>query len=739
MNSELNSEDAVAVPAKRRTIADRLSEKAKSSFVGRREELSIITGAIDSAVLPFMVAFVHGPGGIGKSRFIHAVIDRISGSTNCFVLDCRQIEPTPQGFQIALGAALNLSESDPDFATVVEGLAGKNQRVVLGLDTYETFGLMDTWLRQKFIPSLPDNIFTIIAGREAPNPAWFTTPGWSQLFREIKLGELSKEDAYKMLSSRGLNPNQIIRIEKFARGFPLALELAVAALGSKPNLEIADGPSPKILQQLTEVFLSGLSSDIIKAIEAASTVRRITEPLLGTLLAKPEINKLYRQLGSLPFIDATSEGLIFQDVVRETISKELERRDPERYRKLRRRAYSYFTKKSHRAVANTLWQYTADLLYMIKNPIARGAFFPEGSTDISVEPAISGDAAAINAIIDPNEPLESRRLIKRWWQNHPDTFQVAKDRKGNTIAFYILFEPESVDQTLLSGDPITSAWLQHLKNHPVENDERVLFCPRWLDLNTGELPSPAVSACFLDIKRIYMALRPSLRRMYCPVFDLPTFEKILFPLGFTGIENGTISLGEATFHTLMNDFGPSSVDGWLAKLIGEELDIGMVSKPGRQLLTLMFTDIVASTETAMTLGDRRWKELLERHHVLVRNALVEFQGREIDTAGDGFFAVFEQPASAIKCAVSINRKIHALGIHIRAGLHLGECEVTEQGIQGINVHIGARVASKAQPEEVLISSTLKEAITGSEIQCKDRRAHEFKGIPGSWNLYTVIC
>ncbi len=121
------------------------------------------------------------------------------------------------------------------------------------------------------------NVFTVIAGREPPNPAWLTTPGWSELFREIKLGELSKEDTIKMLESRGLRPDQIERVMRFAKGFPLALEMAAAAINTQPHLEIADGPPPKVLQQLTDAFLAGLPTVIIEAVEASSTMRRIPE------------------------------------------------------------------------------------------------------------------------------------------------------------------------------------------------------------------------------------------------------------------------------------------------------------------------------------------------------------------------------------------------------------------------------------------------------------------------------
>ena len=129
--------------------------------------------------------------------------------------------------------------------------------------------------------------------------------------------------------------------------------------------------------------------------------------------------------------------------------------------------------------------------------------------------------------------------------------------------------------------------------------------------------------------------------------------------------------------------------------------------------------------------------MLERHHKLVRKELSGFHGREVDTAGDGFFAIFDKPAYAIQCASAVSSAVSELGVEIRAGLHLGECEVTEDGVRGITVHIGARVASKAQPGEIFVSSTLKEAVAGSDIRFEARGSHELKGIPGKWQLFAA--
>jgi class 3 adenylate cyclase/pimeloyl-ACP methyl ester carboxylesterase len=159
--------------------------------------------------------------------------------------------------------------------------------------------------------------------------------------------------------------------------------------------------------------------------------------------------------------------------------------------------------------------------------------------------------------------------------------------------------------------------------------------------------------------------------------------------------------------------------------------------PDRVLATILFTDLVDSTARASELGDRRWRELVEQHHRLIRTQLGYFRGREMDTAGDGFFATFDGPARAIRCACAIRDSVRELGLEVRAGLHTGECELVDGKVGGIAVHIGARVATAAQPGEVLVSRTVRDLVAGSGIALHDRGQHSLKGVHGEWELYAV--
>lgn len=171
----------------------------------------------------------------------------------------------------------------------------------------------------------------------------------------------------------------------------------------------------------------------------------------------------------------------------------------------------------------------------------------------------------------------------------------------------------------------------------------------------------------------------------------------------------------------------------------EEFLTGVRHSPeyDRVLATVLFTDIVGSTDKATSLGDRRWSDLLDNHHALVRRELARFRGREIDTSGDGFLATFDGPARAVRCACAISDSVKTLGIELRAGLHTGECEVMGDKLGGIAVHIGARVAALAHPGEVLVSATVKDLVAGSSLSFQDRGIRSLKGVPGDWRLFAV--
>ena len=525
-------------------------------------------GADDHRLL---VVFVTGPGGIGKSRLLQAALGALQGA-DAVLLDCRQIEPTPAGFISSVAEALGCSESRPEIAHVADRIASRHHRTVLALDTYERFSLLDTWLRQVFLPEMPESVFTVIAGRDSPGAAWLAAPGWSGLVHELRLGPLSQSESIELLRRRGVTELDAARINAFARGpsararagrlgTPLgtrARDRARAAAGGDPTAcstpsSPASRPAP-LRRWKPSRRRDGLPSLCCGRCWRASSVRH-------------EFDALRR----LPFVEETAEGLVVHDIVREAVAADLRERDPEMHAGYRRRSWSYFEARARTPMRERLWAVTADLIYLIENPVLRAACFPPGAGDHAVEPAIAADARAVREIVEANEQSGTADLLCRWWALQPDSFYVARGSDGSVGAILHLSEIGDIDSRLAASDPVVRAWQTHLAAVPPRAGDHVLTMRRWLGRDSGEMLSPAVGACWLDVKRAYMELRPHLSRLYSVMADPEALAPIFVPLGFAPIGE-PIDVAGARQQPVWLDFGEGSVDGWLRRLVGAEID-----------------------------------------------------------------------------------------------------------------------------------------------------------------------
>lgn len=257
---------------------------------------------------------------------------------------------------------------------------------------------------------------------------------------------------------------------------------------------------------------------------------------------------------------------------------------------------------------------------------------------------------------------------------------------------------------------------------------------RWQQLGA----SPASAVAFL---RLYKDtdVRDVLKAIRVPTMFLHRRDDRLDPASFS--EHNASLVPDAKLVLLDGDdhlWMVGDVDGLIDEI--EEFVTGArpIHDVDRVLTTVLFTDIVGSTERAAELGDARWKEVLDEHHTRVRRELDRHGGREIDTTGDGFLATFDGPARAVRCALAASIAVRELGIEVRAGVHTGEVELAEDDVRGLAVHIGARVSALAGASEVLVSSTVKDLVAGSGLTFEDAGEHELKGVPDRWHLYRVL-
>jgi hypothetical protein len=545
-----------------------LIDEQQTRLVGRDNEMAVLRGMLAEGGP--LVVFVHGIAGIGKSALVEAfgAEARAAGAT-LLRLDCRSIEPTERGFLTALEGRTGGSLVDAEAAaTRLDRLGG---RVVLVLDTYELLRLLDPWLRQSFLPAMSDRIRIVLSGREPPMTGWPSALGG--LFRGIQLDNLHREEAEELLRRAGIEERDAERIYRLARGHPLSLRLAASALSERAEVSLEAVTVKAIVEGLTDLYLGVLDPRTRLALDAASVVRRATLSLLAAMLPDAAPQDAFERLRSLPFVEVGEDGLVLHDTVRESIAALLRSSDPARSKRYRAAAWRQLREEVASAPRHEMWRYTADLLYILENPIVREAFFPTTDHLFSAEAAVPADGPAIAAIVRRHMPPASAAVMEAWWQLAPEAFRVLRDRADTIAGFYNVCEIDSVSHRLVDEDPMLALSWDHLRRHPVPRGQRVLFSRAWLARDHGEAPSPVQAASWLDIKRIYMEMRPTLRRIYSIVHDVATYGPMVAPLGFELIAGDPVEFDGVPYYATQNDFGPSSIDGWLARLVAEELQI----------------------------------------------------------------------------------------------------------------------------------------------------------------------
>jgi class 3 adenylate cyclase len=800
-----------------------LSCRAAEAFVGRSAELSLLDTLFARAGP--LVVHIHGIGGVGKSSLLDAFERRARRSRPAAVIrvDCRRVEPTERGVVHALASALRTKARTLNGLT--KRVAALRGRVVLAFDNYEVFRLADAWIRQTLVPALPANARLVLAGRQPPASAWSTAPEWAGLFCSITLRALRDPEAGELLRRIGVPLTTAQRINRFAHGHPLALKLAATTFERRDQPDLDSPAAQGVIEELVSRYLGDIDDPRTReALNAASVVRRTTRSLLQAMLPTGAAEDSFEKLAALPFVERDRDGLFVHDAVRSAVAAALRAADPAMHQARRRAAWRQLRAEVRSAGLTELWRYTADLLYLVENPIVREAFFPSEAHRLIVEPARRDDGPAIEAIADRHESREAAHALKSWWTALPESFHVARDHGGKLCGFYCMVEKSAVDRwSPAHDDPVVRDWLAHERSSPLERDELALLLRRWLADEEGERPSVIQAACFLDIKRTYLELRPRLRRVYTTFCDENAWQSALQKLGFGMLPGASVTLGGLCYHSALLDFGPHSVDGWLSKLAADELGVdedellditgrgvktdggltaltplefkvlqflmqkqgqavprntlrkevwrhrgdgasnvvdvvirslrkklgsrasrietvsgvGYRFCPERTLMTLLFVDIVASTEHVVALGDARWRATLDRFHESVRASVGAHGGRVVETAGDGVLAVFDAPAAALRAACFIQGSTAALGLRMRAGVHTGECELMGDSVTGISVHLAARVAAAAGAGEVLASATVRDLVAGSGVDLVERGSHRLKGVPGTHRLFAV--
>jgi hypothetical protein len=511
---------------------------------------------------------IHGIPGIGKTHLLNALAATIERK-GVFVLriDARWCEPCAAGLCRAICKEIGASETE-DPAAVATILSESAKRTLLVLDSYESFRLLDTWLRQVFLPSVGDGVRTVLSSREPPRPAWRIAPAWRGLFDSMLLETFSPEVALEYLTSEGVPESNARELNRVARGHPLALSLGLGLHSAGGQARGIAATRQEVLEHMAALFLEDADSETTQVVQAACLIRTATAPLLAAMLPHVPTDQALDRLRGLPFVSMGPHGLLVHEAVRGPVTAALKSRDPARYQALRRAASHLVRDQYRQAPRSDQWRCTADVLYLLENETLREGFFPTSESPVSVEPARADDATLISEIIHKFDGPQSCQALEQWWHYHPDSFLVVLDEHGRVQGFYQAIVASKVHKNVLVRDPLAASWARDLPRS--EDRALTIWVRRSLDRNTGEGPSSGQAACWLDIKRTYMELRPRLRWIYTCYRDAELYRRPMEQLGFRVVDEGPPLIDRVMYHTFRLDMGMDSVDGWLANLLDQE-------------------------------------------------------------------------------------------------------------------------------------------------------------------------
>lgn len=487
-------------------LADRLRAARHDRFVGRETERELFKAALNAEQLPFYVLYIFGPGGVGKTSLLLEIAYSYE-QTNARVayLDARNLEPAPELFEAAVRHVLGL---DPG-ASLFDALAGSPQRHVLMIDTYERLAPLDPWLRQTFLPQLPEGVLIVLAGRNPPSPAWRTDPGWQTLIHTVSLRNLSTDESRTFLAKRAIPEQQHSAVLNFTRGHPLALSL-VADIFAQRDDSLHDfqlDAAPDVIKILLERLVQKVPGPSYRAaLEACAMVRVTTETLLAEMLATPDAHEMFDWLRELSFIESRRGGLFPHDLVREALAADLRWRNPDWYTELHRRARTYYTTRLEQASGQTQQRLLLDLIFLHRDSAMVRPFFEWQVSGATLTDSMRpDDVDALLAMVASHEGKQSAELAAHWFARQPEGVRVFRDSDGQPAGLLAMVALHQADEEDLKIDPAARAGWGYLQRHARLRPGEVATLFRfWMALDTYQAVSPIQSLIFLNIVRHYL-------------------------------------------------------------------------------------------------------------------------------------------------------------------------------------------------------------------------------------------
>jgi len=496
-------------------LADHFSAARRHRFVGREKERAVLQAALTAEKWPFFIVNVFGPGGVGKTSLLQefAALCR-QHDVNVIALDARNLDASPNSFTLALQLALGLgTESSP-----LDFLSAQEKRSIICIDTYEKLSPLDGWLREVFLPQLPENVLLLMASREPLSAGWRTDAGLSAFIRTIALRNLNPEESRSYLNLRQVSAEQHQAVLDFTRGHPLALSLVAEVLDQRHDQTFTPNDAPDIIQTLLERFVQKVPSPAHRtALDACALFHLTTEALLSEILQVAEASELFNWLRSLSFIQYGREGLFPHDLVRDVLGADLKWRNPDWYAELHHRARTYYIKRLQQTRGDEQRRVLVEYIYLHRrNPIVRPAFeWQEGGTVWS-DSARTSDVPTLLAMIERHEGAAAAKIAAYWFERQLHAVQVFRGDKQMPTGFLFPLILEQVTDEMLRVDPILASAGKFLQRQaPLRPGEKFIHFRFWMAGDTYQAISPTQSSIFINMVQYYFAT-PGLAFSFLP-------------------------------------------------------------------------------------------------------------------------------------------------------------------------------------------------------------------------------
>lgn len=586
------------------TLADRLRHARRSRFVGRTAELELFGRALSASPSELSVLYVHGPGGVGKTALLgmFAEVAADAGRPTSRV-DARAVEPSPRGFQDAVGAVA----------------AGQ----VVFVDTYELLTHLDDWLRESYLPSLPADVIVVLAGRDQPTPGWLAEPGWQDLVRVVSLRNLRPTESREFLTARGVPEDRQGAVVGFTHGHPLALALVADVLTQNDDLAtFRPEQEPDVVRVLLGRFVDRLPSPRHRgALEACAHLRVTTEELLADTLDGDDAQALFEWLRGLSFIEQGPQGLFPHDLAREVLDADLRWRNPQGYRRLHaaaRAAVARRVRDSHGVVQQRA---LFDVLFMHRNnPIMRPHYDWESLGRAYAEPATGRDLAAILAMVDSHEGSESAHIAAHWFARQPDAFSAFRDGDGQLIGFEATVMLHDAAAADIAADPAARAAVDFARRYgPLRAGDQMIHHRFHMSRESYQTVSSATNLFAMTVCRHWMTRR-RLAWSFLGVANADDWQPLFSQLSLRPSPDADFEVGGRRYAVFTHDWRAEPAPAWYERMGEREL----ATDPSAALLAAVPspTRMVVLSEPEFRAAVRRALRSYSRPDVLVTSPLL---------------------------------------------------------------------------------------------------------------------